>query len=712
MILGEGTRVMAGEPFPMGATWDGKGVNFAVFSAHAEKVEVCFFDPSGRNETARVALPGYTEQVWHGYFPDARPGVKYGLRVHGPYEPEKGHRFNPHKLLVDPYAKLITGGIRWSDVHHGYRLGSPKEDLSFDRRDSARFMPKCVIVDQAFTWGDTPRPKIPWNRSLIYELHTRGFTMRMPGLSEAERGTFAGLAHHKAVDYIKSLGVTAIELLPVHEFVDDRFLTDKNLSNYWGYSSLCFFAPESRYLSQPDIGEFKMMVNRFHDAGIEVLLDVVYNHTCEGNQMGPTLSFRGLDNLSYYRLLPDKKRYYINDTGCGNTVDVAHPRVLQLVLDSLRYWVQDMGVDGFRFDLASVLGREHTGFDPRGGFFDAITQDPVLNKVKLIAEPWDIGPGGYQVGNFPAGWAEWNDRYRDILPKFWRGDTGTLPELAKRLHGSSDKFEHNGRHPWASINYVASHDGFTLRDLVSYKEKNNFANKEENRDGHHTETAHNYGVEGPTERQDIHQLRIKQCRNMLATLLVSQGTPMLMAGDEFGRTQQGNNNAYCQDNEISWVDWEGIGAEGWALQLFVKKMIAFRNNHPVFRRDFYLHGRYLAEHSGLADIQWVNPTGSLMSDDCWRQEDALCVGMLLCGEAISHEHRYAKAERDDTLLSIINANPNDVSFRLPLANSGTGWAIQLDTSKPEAGTQQKPIPFGTQITIPPQVLIIYKLIFE
>ncbi|MGH7041603.1 MAG: glycogen debranching protein GlgX, partial [Acetobacteraceae bacterium] len=551
-------RVHEGLPFPLGATWDGLGVNFSLFSAHADKVELCLFDDRGERELDRIELPEYTNEIFHGYLPDTRPGTLYGYRVHGPYAPAEGHRFNPNKLLLDPYAKAHVGRLRWDPACFGYTIGAADADLSFDARDSAPFMPKCRVIDPSFTWGRERRPEVPWERTIVYELHVKGYTKLHPAVPENLRGTYAGLGQKEVVDYIRSLGVTSVELLPVHTFVDGSYLLDKGLSNYWGYNTIGFFAPDPRYSSIPSFvfSEFKEMVARLHDAGLEVILDVVYNHTAEGNERGPTLSFRGIDNASYYRLTAGDPRHYVNDTGTGNTFNMDHPRVLQMVTDSLRYWVSEMHIDGFRFDLGTILGREAHGFDVSSGFLDACTQDPVLSQVKLIAEPWDIGPGGYQVGGFPPGWAEWNDKFRDTVREFWKGDSGKLSDLATRLAASADAFHRRGRKPWASVNFVTAHDGFTLQDLVSYNEKHNEANGEDNRDGTDNNSSWNHGVEGPTEDAAILDLRDRQKRNLLATLLMAQGTPMLLAGDEFGRTQQGNNNAYCQDNEISWVNWD------------------------------------------------------------------------------------------------------------------------------------------------------------
>ncbi len=551
--------VWPGKPYPLGATWDGEGVNFAVFSEHADEVELCLFDSQGRRELHRVKIREQTDQVWHCYLPEARPGVLYGYRVHGPYKPSEGLRFNPHKLLLDPYTKQIQGDLKWSDSHFGYKIGSKTQDLSFDRRDSAPGMLKSVVIDPAFTWGADRPPRIPWHESLIYEVHVRGFTHRHPEIPQDLRGTYAGMASAPVIDYLKRLGITAVELMPVHCFVDDRSLVEKGLRNYWGYNTIGFFAPEPRYSSTGSLNEFKTMVKCLHSAGIEVILDVVYNHTAEGNQMGPTLSFRGIDNSVYYRVSPDDPRYYVDYTGTGNTLNMRHPRVLQLIMDSLRYWVLEMHVDGFRFDLAATLARELHEVDRLGAFLDIIHQDPVLSQVKLIAEPWDLGEGGYQVGKFPVGWAEWNDRYRDAIRSYWKGDGGQIGELAYRITGSSDLYARSGRRPYASINFVTAHDGFTLKDLVSYNQKHNEANGEDNRDGTDNNRSWNCGVEGPTEDPGVLALRAKQMRNFLATMFFSQGVPMLLAGDSIGHTQQGNNNAYCQDNEISWINWdEGI----------------------------------------------------------------------------------------------------------------------------------------------------------
>jgi glycogen operon protein len=650
-----------GRPYPLGATWDGRGVNFALFSAHAERVDLSVFDARGRREIARYTLPEYTDEVWHGYLPDLRPGALYGYRVYGPYEPAYGHRFNHHKLLLDPYAKALSGSVRWSDANYGYRIGAPRADLSFDRRDNASGMPKCMVVDTAFTWGDDRAPRVPWMKTVMYELHVRGFTKLHPDVAPALRGTFAGLAAPRVIDYLHRLGVTTIELLPVHAFVDDRYLVEKRLRNYWGYNSIGFFAPEVRYLaSGPD--EFKTMVKNLHEADIEVVLDVVYNHTAEGNQLGPTFSFRGIDNASYYRLAADK-RYYDDTTGCGNTLDLRHPRVLQLVMDSLRYWVNEMHVDGFRFDLATALARETDGYQYHSGFFKALQQDPVLSQVKLIAEPWDLGLGGYQVGGFPPGWSEWNGKYRDTMRRFWQGNDGLLPDLASRIAGSSDLYHRHGRRPHASINFITVHDGFTLTDLVSYNGKHNEANGEENRDGTDDNASWNCGVEGATTDVDVLALRERQKRNLLSTLLLSIGVPLLQAGDEFGRTQHGNNNAYCQDNELSWIDWSARSEAGLALTDLVGSLIRLRAEHPAFRRDVFFTGEPHDE-GGRKDIAWLTPAGHEMAEPDWHGNERT-LGVLIGTQPV--------------LAILLNASDEDVPFVLPDCNH-LRWECVLDTS--------------------------------
>ncbi|WP_244816084.1 glycogen debranching protein GlgX [Caballeronia sp. Lep1P3] len=674
-------RIAEGSPFPLGATWDGKGVNFALFSANATKVELCLFDDKGEKETQRIELPEYTDEVWHVYVHGLAPGAVYGYRVHGPYEPENGHRFNPNKLLLDPYAKAHVGELKWDPAVFGYTLNAEGDDLTFDERDSAPFMQKCQVVDQSFSWTHATRVRVPWEHTIFYETHVRGYTKRHPAVPEHMRGTFEGLGQKEVVDYIKSLGVTSVELLPIHAFVNDSYLLDKGLTNYWGYNTIGFFAADPRFFSRGPgvVAEFKEMVDRLHEAGLEVILDVVYNHTAEGNERGPTLSFRGIDNASYYRLMPDQTRYYINDTGTGNTLNLSHPRVLQMVTDSLRYWVTEMNVDGFRFDLATILGREPYGFDEGGGFLDSCRQDPILSSVKLIAEPWDCGPGGYQVGGFPPGWAEWNDRYRDTVRGFWKGDEGESAELAKRITASGDKFNKRGRRPWASVNFITAHDGFTLNDLVSYNDKHNDANGENNNDGHSDNKSWNCGVEGATDDAEIRTLRERQKRNLLATLLFSQGTPMVLAGDEFGRTQQGNNNAYCQDNEISWVDWEGIDDDGRALTEFVRKLTTLRHTLPVLRRQRFLTGEF-REDLQLADVQWLSPSGTPLTPEQWDDPGMHCFGLVIDGRAQATGIR--KPASDATLLMIFNAYHDVVDFTLPDIPGPDQWSCLIDTNAP------------------------------
>jgi glycogen operon protein len=692
MVIQTEPIVWPGKPYPLGANWDGEGVNFALFSEHAEAVELCLFDQAGRRELHRVRIKEQTDQVWHCYLPEARPGLLYGYRVHGPYDPNKGHRFNPNKLLLDAYAKQIVGDLKWSDSHFGYRIGSKNADLSMDRRDSAPGMLKAMVIDPAFTWGTDRAPRIPWHKSVIYEVHVRGFTIQHPKVPASLRGSYAGLATAPVIDHLLKLGVTAVELMPVHDFVDDRQLIERGLRNYWGYNTIGFFAPMSRYLATGSISEFKTMVKIMHRAGIEVILDVVYNHTAEGNQLGPTLSFRGIDNSVYYRTLPDNPRYYMDYTGTGNTLNMRHPRVLQLIMDSLRYWVLDMHVDGFRFDLAATLARELHEVDKLGAFLDIIHQDPVLSQVKLIAEPWDLGEGGYQVGKFPIGWAEWNDRYRDAVRSYWKGDGGQIGELAYRITGSSDLYARSGRRPYASINFVTAHDGFTLQDVVSYNQKHNEANGEDNRDGTDNNRSWDCGVEGPTDDAAINALRVRQKRNFLATLLLSQGVPMLLAGDELGRSQQGNNNAYCQDNEISWVNWDRLGEEK-ELVAFVRRLIALRQNHPVFRRRNFFQGRSI-KGAGVKDILWLRPDGREMTDEEWNQEHARTLGLFLSGSAVDEIDERGQLITDENFVFLMNAHHEEVSFTLPTAASGMMWNCLVDTSFEHArspGTVHEPM---------------------
>jgi isoamylase len=653
-------EILAGDYTRLGATFDGRGVNFALFSAYADKVDLCLFDKNGV-ETDRIALPEFTNEIWHGYVPGLKAGQLYGYRVHGPFEPEKGHRFNPNKLLIDPYARLIFGDIKWGQPTYGYKFDDEAGDLSFDETDSAASMPKCVVIDPMIPQGG-PRPAIPWSHAVFYETHVRGYTKLHPGVPEDRKGTFEGLAAKDVVQFIKSLGVTSVELLPIHWYVDDDHLLKKGLRNYWGYNSLGFFAPMTRYLGPDGLGGFRKMVRAFHDAGLEVIMDVVYNHTAEGNEQGPTLAFKGIDNFSYYRTMPDKPRFYINDTGTGNTVNTSHPRVLQMILDSLRYWATEMEIDGFRFDLATILGREPNGFDPRGGFFDAVGQDPVLSRVKLIGEPWDIGPGGYQVGGFPPGWAEWNGKYRDEIRDYWRGTPGLSRELATRLTGSGDIYDLRGRRPWSSVNFITAHDGFTLNDLVSYNDRHNEANGEDNKDGSEDNRSFNFGVEGATDDAGIKAARERQKRNLLATLLLSHGAPMILAGDEFGRTQDGNNNAYAQDSEISWVHWDRIDAAGNALTDFVRETLKLREAQPLLRRESFRDGM---------KIEWLNASGGLQSDEAWNDAGALAIGAHLSREDLG-------GEAWKEVLILFNAADAYVPFALPEREGE--WTIALDTA--------------------------------
>jgi len=676
-------RIWPGRPFPLGATWDGAGVNFSLFAENATKVELCLFDePDATKESARVELSEQTARVWHNYFPDIIPGQLYGYRVHGPYEPQDGHRFNPKKLLLDPYAKAIGRCLKWDDALFGYQLNHDDKDLTLDERDSAAFAPLAAVVDTSFTWGDDRPPLTPWHRTFIYEVHVKGFTKRMPGVPERLQGTYAGLASEAAVQHLQDLGVTAVELLPVHHRVDDRFLVDKGLVNYWGYNTLGFFAPDLRYATQPDpdaaVKEFKMMVRSLHAAGIEVILDVVYNHTAEGNEKGPTLSFRGVDNASYYRLAPDP-RYYMDFTGCGNTFNMQQPQVLQLIMDSLRYWVVEMHVDGFRFDLASTLARELYEVDRLGAFFDIIHQDPILSQVKLIAEPWDVGPGGYQVGYFPILWTEWNGKYRDNVRQFWKGDGGTVSEFSTRLSGSSDLYQHTGRAPHASINFITCHDGFSLEDLVSYNEKHNEANGEENRDGSSNNDSWNCGIEGPTDNPEVIALRERQKRNLLATLMLSQGVPMLLAGDEIGHTQQGNNNTYCQDNELTWLDWD-LDDRRKAFLDYSKKVCRLFQEHPVFQRREFFRGRAL-RGTDIKDISFFEPSGGEMSDEDWNRGYVKCLGVRLAGDLIDDVDERGNPISDDTALILLNAHHEPILFALPETGSGQVWELALDTAR-------------------------------
>jgi isoamylase len=698
-------KLREGSPHARGATWDGKGTNFALFSEHATAVEVCLFSENGERETERVSLPEYTNQVWHGYLPEVMPGTIYGYRVHGPYEPLQGHRFNPNKLVLDPYAYAHFGELKWDPAVFGYQMETG-DDLTFDERDSAPFVPKCTVADRTFDWtGERGRKAHSWDDTIVYELHVKGYTMRHPDVPRKLRGTYAGLATKEVIEYIKGLGVTAIELLPIHTFLSDSHLLEKGLTNYWGYNSIGFFAPDPRYASmrEDSLREFKEMVARFHDAGLEVILDVVYNHTAEGNERGPTLSFKGIDNASYYRLLPDEKRYYINDTGTGNTLNISHPKVIQMVTDSLRYWVEQTSVDGFRFDLGTILAREPNGFDNQSGFLKCCSQDPVLGTVKLIAEPWDCGPGGYQVGAFPPGWAEWNDKFRDNVRDFWRGEAHAS-SLTERMCASGDIFNHQGRRPWACVNFVTAHDGFTTNDVFSYNEKHNEANGEENKDGSSDNRSWNCGVEGPTKDGAVNKLRERQVRNLLSTLLLSQGTPMMLAGDEFSRTQKGNNNAYCQDNEISWLDWK-LAERNKALTEFVRRVIRLRHQYPILRRNRFLTGEYV-EELGVKDVTWINANGKEMEDQHWGDTDMRCFGMLMDGRAQPSGIRQQGKEA--TLLLVVNGYHDIVKFTLPECVGGDSWQTLIDTNVPLINDPLK-LKSGEEYIVTERSLLLFAL---
>jgi isoamylase len=692
-------RLAPGSPYPLGATWDGLGTNFAVFSAHAERIDLCLFDPSGKREIATFTLPEFTDEVWHGYLPNAQVGLIYGYRAYGPYDPQRGYRFNPHKLLLDPYARRLAGELKWSDALFGHRVNSPRADLSFDRRDSAPGMVKAVVTDESFNWADDRPPNVPWSDTVIYEAHLRGLTMLREDIRPNARGTFAALAEPKIIDHLRRLGITAIELLPIHAFVQDRNLLQQGLRNYWGYNTLGFFAVEPRYLSENSAHEMRVAVRRLHAAGIEVILDVVYNHTAEGSELGPTLSFRGLDNSSYYRLVPDNPRHCINDTGTGNTLNLSNARVLQMVMDSLRYWVTQFRVDGFRFDLGVTLGREPHGFDPGAGFFDALRQDPVLSRVKLISEPWDIGPGGYQLGHHPPGFAEWNDRFRDAIRRYWRGDQGQRGDVAARVAGSSDLFDRRARRPWASVNYAASHDGYTLADVVSYVEKHNEANGEDNRDGHGENYSANWGVEGPTDDPAIKETRARVLRGLLATVFFSHGTPMLLAGDEFGRTQYGNNNAYCQDNEVSWLDWKQADTpQAQALAAYVARLVQLRHENPILRCRHFLHGKD-EPAPGILDIAWFDTHGEIISSESWNNPEKRLFAL-----------RRASRNDDGTvpvLTLFLNPSETDRVFRLPTQNVPTRLLLDsADPGKPESDI------VGEEITVAAHSAVLTKSILK
>ncbi len=683
-------RVWPGYPYPLGATWTGTGVNFALFSANATKVELCLFDsPDSTKESRRIELPEQTDMVWHGFLPDARPNQLYGYRAYGPYTPLEGHRFNPNKVVMDPYAKSVARTIRWADEMFGYEVGHADSDLSFDARDNAWCAPLAGVVDPAFTWGDDRPLRTPWHNTVIYEMHVRGFSKLHPAIPEHLRGTYEALTSEHALEHLKRLGITAVELMPVHHHARDRHLEQKGLTNYWGYNSFGYFAPERRLAASRSpagtVREFKRMVRALHGAGIEVILDVVYNHTAEGNHLGPTLSLKGIDNASYYRLVPDDRRYYTDFTGCGNTLNMQSPQVLQLIMDSLRYWVLEMHVDGFRFDLASTLARELYDVDRLGAFFDIIHQDPILSQVKLIAEPWDLGQGGYQVGNFPVLWTEWNGKYRDSVRRFWRGEGGTVSELATRLAGSNDLYARSGRQPYASINFITAHDGFTLHDLVSYNDKHNEANLDENRDGENNNLSWNCGAEGATDDPEIHALRERQKRNLLATLMLSQGVPMISHGDEVGRTQRGNNNAYCQDNEISWIEWN-LDPDKRTLLQFAARLVHFRLAQPTLRRRKYFQGRSI-RGGEVKDVAWLAPDGREMDDGAWNAGFVRSLGMLLSGSAIEEVNERGELILGDTLLALLNGHSDKVPFTLPPLDAEQQWQRVFDTFDPHGSVR-------------------------
>lgn len=672
--------------YPLGTIIDESGVNFALFSAHAEKVELCVFDEIGQQELMRFTLPLCENHIWHGYLRGAKAGLVYGYRVYGPYRPEFGHRFNHHKLLLDPYARALQGKFKWSDRHFAYKLGDPLQDLSFDDRDNADVMLKAVVIEPSAP--RLLRKPIPWKNTVIYEGHVKGLTQLNPHVPEELRGSFLGISHPAMIEHYRAIGITSIELLPVQQFISEAFLAEKQLSNYWGYNSLAFFVPHQDYLNCQQVYEFQRMVDELHQAGFEVIIDVVYNHTCEGNWLGPTLSFRGIDNFSYYRLNPTEPRYYINDTGCGNTLNIDHPRVLQMVMDSLRYWVSVMGVDGFRFDLATILGREVHGFDKSSGFLDAILQDPLLNSVKLIAEPWDIGPGGYQLGGFPAPWSEWNDQYRDAIRRYWRGEKGMLPEFARRVHGSSDIFEQSGRQPYASINFISSHDGYSLRDLVSYEERHNERNGENNRDGHTENFSKNYGIEGETVDKDIVALRLRQIKNMLATMLLSQGVPMILAGDELGRTQQGNNNAYCQDNDINWLNWDEKALYADELKPFLASLTQLRSRFGMLAYRRFIHNN---DAKSEVNITWLHRSGNAMQKEHWHAHHSKTLGYLVqCTKQLS-----------PVLLCIFHAGSDQIEFQLPQIEGIEHWQVMINSASSSVEHKIKRLPAERMITLEP-----------
>lgn len=687
-------RLTAGTDSRLGATWDGRGTNFALFSANAHKVELCLFDAQGRRELERIELPERTEDVWHGYLNDVSPGQLYGYRVHGPYDPDRGHRFNAHKLLLDPYAKRLNGRLVWSEAHFAYRTGSPREDLSFDRRDNARGMPKAVVVDETVGSGRREtRPGVRWEDTIVYEAHVKGLTQLRDDVPPGLRGTFGGLACPTMIAHLKRLGVTTIELLPVQGFVDDRVLVEKKLVNYWGYNTISFFAPEARYAPDKDnpLDSFRTTVARLHDAGIEVLLDVVYNHTAEGNHLGPTLSFRGIDNASYYWLKPDNPRYYDDFTGCGNSMNLTHPRVLQMVMDSLRYWVEVCHVDGFRFDLATTLARGSNGFDRNSGFFTAIRQDPILAGVKLVAEPWDLGMGGYQVGAFPSQWSEWNDRYRSVMRRYWSGEGSLIGEVSRRMTGSSDMFNRDGRMPRASINHVTVHDGFTLADLFSYERKHNVANGEDNRDGSNDNHSINCGVEGPTDDPNILGMRRQLRKNQLACLFLAQGVPLLLAGDEVGNSQAGNNNAYCQDNEIGWVGWDGTNTEDDMVE-FVGLMTDIRRRFPQLRSRRWLDGR---RADGSYGVLWLTPSAAEMTDQDWAFPDGRFLAYVLS----------PSEPGGSAIFIVLNSGVQEIEFHLPKLPEYQTWKELFDTTKNTV--QVATLGCGNPMIAPPRSVLAF-----
>jgi glycogen operon protein len=702
------TVVYPGSPYPLGATWDGKGVNFALYADNATGVELCLFKTQADEvESVKIKIKERSHQVWHCYVPGLQPGQLYGYRVHGPYEPQNGHRFNPKKLLIDPYAKAIAGTINWSDALFGYKLGDAEEDMSFSDVDSAPFIPKSVVVDDHFDWEDDKPPKIPYNESIIYEAHVKGFTKLHPDIPEEIRGTYAGMAHPVTINYLKELGITAVELMPVHHFVADRHLVERGLTNYWGYNTIGFFAPDARYAAGGVLGqqvtEFKELVKALHKAGIEVILDVVYNHTGEGNHLGPTLSFRGIDNTSYYRLTDDR-RYYMDYTGTGNTLNAYLPNVLRLMMDSLRYWIEDMHVDGFRFDLAPALARELHEVNRLSAFFDIVYQDPVISQVKLIAEPWDIGEGGYQVGKFPPGWAEWNGKYRDCIRDYWRGADSMLGEFAERFTGSSDLYKDDYRSPTASINFVTAHDGFTLHDLVSYNEKHNEANQDDNNDGEDHNRSWNCGAEGPTQDEAVLALRRRQQRNFFATLLLSQGVPMIVAGDELGRTQQGNNNCYCQDNELSWVHWEAIDND---LLQFTRQLIALRKSHPAFCRRRWFQGQPI-KGIGLEDIAWFLPDGSEMSDEHWSHDFAKSMAVFFNGKGLHASGPKGEQIVDDSFYIIFNAHYEPLDYKLPPEKYGRTWQKLVDTKEKNIASREDALQCESIIKVDARSVVVLR----